>query len=52
MVIGHVHRAVDEAGTSPRLIVLGGWHEQSSYLKIDDTGASLVVARDAAAIPC
>ncbi len=41
VVIGHVHRAVDEAGESPRLIVLGGWQHRSSYLKIDEAGATL-----------
>ncbi|WP_165065239.1 UDP-2,3-diacylglucosamine diphosphatase [Paludisphaera rhizosphaerae] len=37
-VFGHVHRAVDEAG-SPRMIVLGGWQARLSYLKIDADGA-------------
>ena len=40
VVIGHVHRPVDEAEASPRLIVLGGWQRRSSYLKIDESGAT------------
>jgi UDP-2,3-diacylglucosamine hydrolase len=46
VVIGHVHRPVDEAVGDPRLIVLGGWQDRSSYLKIDAAGASLHVAGD------
>jgi len=46
VVIGHVHRAVDDSGSEPRMIVLGGWQEQSSYLKIDSTGASFHVVAD------
>jgi UDP-2,3-diacylglucosamine hydrolase len=46
VVFGHVHTPFDEAGSRPRLIVLGGWHAQSSYLKIDDQGARLIVSRD------
>jgi UDP-2,3-diacylglucosamine hydrolase len=47
VVIGHVHRSVDEAGDGgPRLIVLGGWHHRSSYLKIDEAGASFRVVPD------
>jgi UDP-2,3-diacylglucosamine hydrolase len=47
VVIGHVHRPVDEAGTAgPRMIVLGGWQSRSSYLKIDESGASFHVVLD------
>ncbi len=46
VVIGHVHRAVDDSAADPRMIVLGGWQERSSYLKIDSTGASFHVAAD------
>lgn len=49
VVIGHVHRAVDETGDGPRLIVLGGWQHRSSYLRIDDDGASFHVIPDPAA---
>ena len=33
VIIGHVHRAVDEWQGVPRMIVLGGWQARSSYLK-------------------
>jgi UDP-2,3-diacylglucosamine hydrolase len=48
VVIGHVHRAVDEPSAEPRLIVLGGWQEQSSYLRIDPAGAAFCVVADPA----
>jgi len=48
VVIGHVHRPVDEAETSPRLIVLGGWQGRSSYLRIDEKGAEFHVEPDRA----
>jgi len=51
VVIGHVHRPVDEAETSPRLIVLGGWQDRSSYLRIDENGADFQVECDRAASP-
>jgi UDP-2,3-diacylglucosamine hydrolase len=43
VAVGHVHRPVDEADTSPRLIVLGGWLNRASYLKVDEAGAVLHV---------
>ena len=46
VVIGHVHRAVDDSAADPRMVVLGGWQERSSYLKIDSTGASFHVTAD------
>jgi UDP-2,3-diacylglucosamine hydrolase len=46
VVIGHVHRAVDDAGSDPRMIVLGGWHKRSSYLCIDAAGASFHLVAD------
>lgn len=48
VVMGHVHLAVDESHQPTRLIVLGGWHRQSSYLKVDDSGATLIVEADSA----
>ena len=39
VVIGHVHRAVDDSASVPRMVVLGGWQQRSSYLRIDPTGA-------------
>ncbi|MGP0069224.1 MAG: UDP-2,3-diacylglucosamine diphosphatase [Isosphaeraceae bacterium] len=46
VVIGHVHRPVDESGTAPRMIVLGGWQHHSSYLTIDERGAIFHVLRE------
>ena len=46
VVIGHVHRAVDDSASVPRMIVLGGWQKRSSYLKIDESGASFHVVAD------
>jgi UDP-2,3-diacylglucosamine hydrolase len=46
VVLGHVHRAVDEPGqepSDPRMIVLGGWQHGSSYLRLDASGASFHV---------
>src|SRR5262249_7319718 len=41
----HAPRPADApAGPAPRLIVLGGWHLGSSYLRVDDGGARFVVA--------
>jgi len=51
VVIGHVHRPVDEADTSLRLIVLGGWQRRSSYLRIDENGAEFHVESDQACPP-
>jgi UDP-2,3-diacylglucosamine hydrolase len=52
VVIGHIHRPLDESGSGPRLIVPGGWHTQSSYVKVDASGASLIIEPDPAPIPC
>ncbi len=58
VVIGHVHRPVDEPQCRPRLIVLGGWQCHSSYLCIDLSGASFHVDHervdrpDPTALPC
>jgi UDP-2,3-diacylglucosamine hydrolase len=47
VVIGHVHRPVDESQPTPRMIVLGGWQEaRLSFLKVDDSGASFHVEHD------
>jgi UDP-2,3-diacylglucosamine hydrolase len=43
VVIGHVHRPVDEAAAVPRLIVLGGWQRGTSFLMIDEKGAEFHV---------
>lgn len=42
VVFGHVHRAIDEPGR-PRLIVLGGWQDRISFLKIDAQGAGFTI---------
>ncbi|HMB04971.1 MAG TPA: UDP-2,3-diacylglucosamine diphosphatase [Isosphaeraceae bacterium] len=47
LVLGHIHAPLDDPGTDPRMIILGGWHRRSSYLKIDDaSGATLIVEHD------
>jgi UDP-2,3-diacylglucosamine hydrolase len=50
VLIGHVHTPLDAAESNPRLIVPGGWHVQSSYVKVDDSGAVLFVAADDALV--
>ncbi len=50
VIIGHVHRAVDEPGP-PRLIVLGGWQARTSYLKIDAAVASFHIEGDESDAP-
>jgi UDP-2,3-diacylglucosamine hydrolase len=42
-VFGHVHRPLDDRQNRPRLVILGGWHEATSYLRVDERGAELVV---------
>ncbi len=42
VLLGHIHRATDDPGP-PRMVVLGGWHRGSSYLRIDGGGAEFVV---------
>jgi UDP-2,3-diacylglucosamine hydrolase len=41
VVIGHVHRAIDEPQSDPRMIVLGGWQAGTSFLQVDESGAHL-----------
>lgn len=48
VVIGHVHRPVDDPHSNPRLVVLGGWHYRSSYLVIDDLGSHFHIENDRA----
>jgi UDP-2,3-diacylglucosamine hydrolase len=40
VIFGHVHRPVDVVLGNLRLIVLGGWQRGSSFLKIDEAGAT------------
>ena len=42
-VFGHVHTPVDEPGDPTRLVVLGSWHDGGSFLKVDASGATLVI---------
>jgi UDP-2,3-diacylglucosamine hydrolase len=47
-IFGHIHLTHDDAVGKPRLIVLGGWHHRSSYIRVDDSGhAALVIVEDA-----
>lgn len=46
VVLGHVHVSLDDAGGSPRLIVLGSWHHRASYLRVDGAGARLLIESD------
>lgn len=46
VVFGHVHSVHDDASFKPRLIVLGGWQRQSSFLRVDEQGATHVVVPD------
>jgi UDP-2,3-diacylglucosamine hydrolase len=49
LVMGHVHVTLDQTpgpGQGPRLVVLGDWKRQASHLRIDPTGARLVIEPD------
>jgi UDP-2,3-diacylglucosamine hydrolase len=50
-VFGHIHRAHDDQGGRPRMVVLGGWRDGSSYLRIDDKGAALIIEHLPACAP-
>lgn len=39
VVFGHLHGALDDRESTPRLVVLGGWQKGSSYLVVDEQGA-------------
>ena len=36
VVLGHIHLTHDDNSIHPRLIVLGGWHHQTSYLRVEN----------------
>ena len=36
VILGHVHRPLDDPTTRPRLVVLGGWQSRSAYLVFED----------------
>jgi UDP-2,3-diacylglucosamine hydrolase len=42
VVLGHIHKTVDDPGP-PRMLVLGGWHHASSFLRIDHGRAVFAV---------
>lgn len=50
-VFGHVHTPVDDPTTRPRLIIIGGWHDRTCYLRLDENGATHVVEPAASAVP-
>ena len=52
LALGHLHQPMDDAGSRPRLIILGGWHFQASYLRIDPSGASLVIEPAPVGVAC
>ncbi|MFC3195655.1 UDP-2,3-diacylglucosamine diphosphatase [Marinicella sediminis] len=41
LIHGHTHRPAIHANNGRRRIVLGDWHHQSSFLKVDDKGFAL-----------
>lgn len=43
VLFGHIHMPHDRRDCHPRWCVLGGWQRRSSYLRIDESGAELVV---------
>jgi UDP-2,3-diacylglucosamine hydrolase len=51
VIVGHVHRPVYDVASVPRLVVLGGWQNRTSYLKIDSAGARFHVERAGADVP-
>jgi UDP-2,3-diacylglucosamine hydrolase len=51
VVIGHVHRPVDESNAIPRLVVLGGWQRRSSFLTVDASGAKFHIEDDRSVDP-
>jgi UDP-2,3-diacylglucosamine hydrolase len=51
VVLGHVHRRVDDVSRQPRLIVLGDWLEGESFLRIDERGAKFVVGGKQGPVP-
>jgi UDP-2,3-diacylglucosamine hydrolase len=42
-IFGHIHRTYDDPATHPRLVVLGGWHHRTSYFRVDEETARLLV---------
>lgn len=50
-VFGHVHTPLDDSAGRPRMVILGGWHAGSSFLRVDEEGATLVVGPVGSATP-
>ncbi len=50
-IFGHVHHPVDDPTTRPRIVILGGWHERTCYLRLDETGVTHVVEPSASPVP-
>ena len=46
VALGHVHQRLDDNTRRPRLIVLGDWKRQASYLRVDRSGARLHIDQD------
>lgn len=42
-VFGHIHLAHDDQASDPRVIVLGGWHDRASHLRVSETGEAVLV---------
>lgn len=51
LVLGHIHKPIDRDTGGARMIVLGGWHDRSSYLRVDDQGARLCIIEEIAPAP-
>jgi UDP-2,3-diacylglucosamine hydrolase len=52
VLLGHIHRSFEDAESSPRLIIPGGWLGQSSFVKVDSSGAALFVETAPTSITC
>ena len=48
VVFGHIHTPIHDVERSPNLIVLGGWHDRTSYVKLDEDGPRLITEDDPA----
>lgn len=44
-IFGHVHSPLDFQASRHRVVILGGWHAGASYLRVDESGARLVIER-------
>ena len=42
LIVGHIHEPIDEVRGPTRLVVLGSWIAGTSYLRIDESGVSLM----------